>query len=955
MLQSNQKTSLQVPFQLPEFIRDNQDYANFVAFVQAYYEWMEQSGGITDLSKNIPSNIDVDSTSSQFLEYFINDFLPYFPEDALISKQKAVRVARQLYQTKGTPASYQFLFRILYNSDFDYYNTGDSTLKASSGKWYVPKSLRIATDDTRFLQLNTNNFGNYRVFGETSKSFATIEYVTYSGTKTEIFISNIERLFQSGEIVRIVDSNLQDVIINGSNLTAKLVGQISQININPNNRGLFYAPGNPVIVYGGLSTDITNPIGATAEVGSVTSGSLQQINVVNGGYGYTASNTAIKFSNLNAGAISPIAIVGSVSTANEANVTLIVKDTIDLKQHLTIGNSNYYFANQAISNANTTLANAFTFLNFSTYSLSSVLVENGGGGLTTLPNIIADSEYPTDVSNIPGHLGNLGILGPIQILNAGSGYKVNDVIKFTGGSGYGAYANVTNVNTTGAIVTVSYVSNPTQLTQHYPAGGLGYTNSLLPTLTVNSSNTYAANAVLVVPGILGTGSVLSGSVDRAGSITTLNIIDPGEDYVETPNVSLKVQDILVSNVVITNLPQSGDIIYQGTSANVASYYSYFNSITLLSPNNDPTKSIWNMRVYNYSSQPSANNILKDSNNKTINMNFVNTTYAANYFNIGSPAYQNGVVNYGDGTALATATFMNGLAIGEGQYLDDTGQPSGFSILQSQNFNNFTYQITVSKEIQKYRDILLNLLHPSGMNLIGRYAIETNQQFDFHSDQGIDIAYPLYYYTQTAATTATLSATLSNPSTNTIQFNNLSGANLATILFANSSFIGLTSYEGKNLSSMITSVDYANNKATLQSSMWLAFANVAYVSTNANTNQINIENFTNAYYYQNNEIFLSSTPLEYMIFAGDTVTIGSNTYNVASVNAVSNIITTTSNIAYTTANSLLSFTRTYVAGGSLANATQIMIYNTIGSQYFPVITTENGQSITDESGNLILLG
>ena len=123
MLQSNQKTSLLVPSQLPAFIRDNPDYANFVTFVQAYYEWMEQSGGVTDGSKNIPNYFDIDNTIDQFTNYFVNDFLPYFPADALISKQQAVKVARQLYQSKGTPASYQFLFRILYNSDFEYINT----------------------------------------------------------------------------------------------------------------------------------------------------------------------------------------------------------------------------------------------------------------------------------------------------------------------------------------------------------------------------------------------------------------------------------------------------------------------------------------------------------------------------------------------------------------------------------------------------------------------------------------------------------------------------------------------------------------------------------------------------------------------------------------------------------------------------------------------------------------
>ena len=201
MISSNQKTSLLVPSQLPEFIRDNPDYANFVTFLQAYYQWMEQTGQVTDGSKNILNYFDVDNTSSQFLQYFINDFLPYFPEDALISKQKAVKVAKQLYQSKGTPASYEFLFRILYNSSVDIFNTKDAVLKASDGTWYVPKSLKIINESQSINNfLNTQNL---RIFGQTSKSIATIENVVLSGTKAEVFISNIERLFQSGELVRI--------------------------------------------------------------------------------------------------------------------------------------------------------------------------------------------------------------------------------------------------------------------------------------------------------------------------------------------------------------------------------------------------------------------------------------------------------------------------------------------------------------------------------------------------------------------------------------------------------------------------------------------------------------------------------------------------------------------------------------------------------------------------------
>jgi len=98
MIDNNQKTSNLVLSQLPEYIRDNPEYANFNLFLKAYYEWMEQTGKVTERTKNLLSYKDIDETTDEFLDYFTNDFLPYFPKDSLLSKQEAVKVARQLYQ-----------------------------------------------------------------------------------------------------------------------------------------------------------------------------------------------------------------------------------------------------------------------------------------------------------------------------------------------------------------------------------------------------------------------------------------------------------------------------------------------------------------------------------------------------------------------------------------------------------------------------------------------------------------------------------------------------------------------------------------------------------------------------------------------------------------------------------------------------------------------------------------
>jgi hypothetical protein len=901
----NEKTSLLVPSQLPEFVGDNPDYANFNLFLKAYYEWMEQNNQVTERAKNILNYKDIDETTNEFIDYYKNEFLAYFPKDVLVDEKRAIKFAKELYQSKGTPASYQFLFRVLFNSDFDLFYTKDAVLRASDGTWYVAKSLKLNTEDTNFL-----NIKGYRLFGERTKSIATVETSVIAGTKIEVFISNIERLFESGEIVRVVDNNNQDVLFDGQPLKAKIVGQISQIKIDPKNRGLLYQSGDPVVVYGGLSN--INGYGAVAEVGETTTGSIQSITVVNGGYGYRVEpNTTLIITD----APGANAIVASVNPnpALTGNVTFIPSDSISLKLDIDLANANYHFANAVSANINTTLADAFTFSSFPTYPISSVLVTNGGGGITKVPVVTAISSIDQDDGN-KADLKSLGILAPIQIISTGLGYEVNDTIVFTGGNGLGAAANVTSVSANGEILNIEYVPS---LDGVYPTGGLGYTTISLPTISVESANAQAYGAEVIVPGILGDGATFSVVTDRAGSVTTINVLDGGEDYISTPGVSLKVQDIIVYGLAADVLPQKGDIVYQGTNLLSNSYESYVDSHIQLTTDNDPLASLYLLRVYNYSSNPDPMSTLKIDPN-------IEMYIAAG---AGDSSFTNGFKNYGDGAAKANASFLNGLVISQGQYLNTQGQPSSYTVLQNEVYNNFTYEITVDKEIAKYREVLLNLLHPSGMKILGRYAVKANGNYDLHGYQSTNHGYPLSYYTGYLDSSATMFADFTNKSNNIIQFNNLYGANLANILTANS-IIQVKPINGPDIASYVESINYVDNTVTLVDYTWLTYSNVAIVTGQSGSNIINItEVVTDSYNVINHGAYSNTTyPLKDIVYAGDKVLVANNTSKtVDSVDYEAGIIYLTSNLT-SNANSLMSVNRTFAA------QTAVIFVTNIDTQY-----------------------
>ena len=1027
---SNNKTSLLISSQLPEFVRDNPDYANFNLFLESYYEWMEQQGQVTDRSKSLLSYKDIDTTTDEFINYFINDFLPNFPQDSLISKQQAVKIARQLYQSKGTPASYQLLFRILFNSDFDVFYTKDAVLKASAGEWYVAKSLKVAggviyiksvqyaannitvetffphnisangsvtitgltadtyppngkftvktipsptkltynskyaptgnvisTDATLFvaggiIDPNFLTIQNLKVFGETTKSIATVENSVLSGTKVEIFISDIERLFHSGEYIRVVDNNNQTVLFNGYPLRGKIVGQVSQLKIDPKNRGLLYQPGDPVIVDGGL--EYSTGVGAKGQISLTTAGAITSANVVTGGYGYTTNSTITVTKAPGAIITIPSYLQGGYDPTGVANVSIPV-DSISLKQYITIGNSNYHFSNTANTNANTTLANAFTFLSFPTYPIASLSLQNGGGGITEVPELFAESIYTADDGS-KIDLQNLGILAPIKIISGGTGYKANDRIVFTGGTGVGAAANVMSVTANGAITSVSYVYD-TRL--NYPLGGMGYTRTTLPTLSVTSAN--GANASLYVPGILGAGATFSVSVDRAGSITTISLLEPGEDYVATPNVSFKIQDILVSNVSVSNLPQKDDVVYQGANTNVATYTATVDSVKLLTTDANPLLNNYNLRVFNYDSTPNTS-LQLNIQNKNIHMIPAGSSvpYSGNlssYTTSDGKTYtrkynSSGIITYGDGNAKGTAQFLDGLVIGQGQYLNTKGQPSSFDVLQSDVYNNFTYQITIEKEIAKYREVLLNLLHPLGMKVIGRFAMNSNNYVYLHGVEAVNQGKQLQSYTGYPASSVTMVTDFVNASNNVIKFNNLANANLSNFIFSNST-IQVIPVNGPNIHAEVQSIDAVANTVTLKTNTWLTFANVAYVSSDVTTNVINILSVTNNYDLVNNGNYSNTSyPIKDIVFAGDRILIGSNTSNTRTVTAVDWVggkIYLNNNANITSSNTLLSVNRT------LSNQTNVTIFGPLGTQYVPQLITEDGRILTTEDGRIILLG
>ena len=120
------KNSAVVARQLPEHIRE--DYPTFVAFVEAYYEFLQSQG--VDFS----TIRDIDTTLEQFVVQFKKELaynLPNIVEDERFLLQRI----KDQYLAKGSLGSYKLLFRLLFGKDVDVTFPGQQMLRASDGRW----------------------------------------------------------------------------------------------------------------------------------------------------------------------------------------------------------------------------------------------------------------------------------------------------------------------------------------------------------------------------------------------------------------------------------------------------------------------------------------------------------------------------------------------------------------------------------------------------------------------------------------------------------------------------------------------------------------------------------------------------------------------------------------------------------------------------------------------------
>lgn len=132
---SKPKLSSIVAQQFPEFVRD--DYPKFIAFVEAYYEFLNQN-----YNNDLYELRDIDTTIEAFLQQFRNELSSSIPYTK-VNERFLLTHIKDKYLAKGSEASFKLLFRLLFNKEAEIAYPSKQVLRASDGRWTQEVSIFV--------------------------------------------------------------------------------------------------------------------------------------------------------------------------------------------------------------------------------------------------------------------------------------------------------------------------------------------------------------------------------------------------------------------------------------------------------------------------------------------------------------------------------------------------------------------------------------------------------------------------------------------------------------------------------------------------------------------------------------------------------------------------------------------------------------------------------------------
>lgn len=399
--------------QLPEFVREG--YPTFVAFVEAYYEFLQNNNIRLDQVR------DVDLTLDKFVQYFKAEMANNLPA-SVQNERFVLSHIRDEYLAKGSEASYRLLFRLLYGKEINMEYPGKSMLRVSDGRWKQDISVFVRVDAG-----NPNDIVGKAVDIQTSRRIFRTEVnpLTQKLTKITANVESAVLVDEANDIWEIfLDRNFYgtitagDVLKLGSSFQAQILPTTSKLKIQ--NRGQGFRPGQVFQISSGQGTPIWFKVTTVDDVGG-----LLTIDIIKFALGY---NTDFSIT------ILPTSAVTTTRKVQQQTSTITYSKVLDTIGDINVlsGGSGYTIAPQVIIGGSGTGATAHAVISGGV--VTNIIVDNQGQGYTTaFANIV----------NAPGDTTGFGATAEV-ILGDTYSYVTNDKTKGFSELGYINYGDYWN-------------------------------------------------------------------------------------------------------------------------------------------------------------------------------------------------------------------------------------------------------------------------------------------------------------------------------------------------------------------------------------------------------------------------------------------------------------------------------------------------------------------------------
>jgi len=509
--------------QFPAFY--NESGPTLIAFIEAYYEWMEQQGNPIYQARNLQSFSDIDTTLDQFIVHFKNTYLQGIQFTTLSDQRLTVKKIIDLYRAKGNIRALKLLFQLVFSEDITVYFPSDDILKPSDGVWTQPIYLEVSNSP------RIPEFSGKIVTGVNSGATAFVDKIITRAIGSKFinvfYITNLSKDFQTGEALY-VDNNLTDVPF--------VVGSLSSFVVDDGSYG--FAVGDQVTISSGSGQQAVGRVDAIQDISGIV-----QFTLNDGGWGYTSnsqiliSNTKFYLTNVHTTLLTNTTPISKFSTViinnpanNAANVTANVFAFSTTANLYATPISGLFVVNETITSADTN-ANAVVKVVSSNVTTTTLSVANVYNSYFASGQVITGSisGAKATISSYDTNIGVISLSGSVTNSHTAL-YTTTGNATITGYStGISASFSINQLNTTETIYTYadyvggqSTLQTSTSKTGTFTNGnafitGMSSTTGINGNSAITSSNPTVAAGLPALPIV--TNIVNSTAVIMSGNYT----------------------------------------------------------------------------------------------------------------------------------------------------------------------------------------------------------------------------------------------------------------------------------------------------------------------------------------------------------------------------------------------------------------------------------------------------